>query len=583
MGMRSGSLVELHKGLLRLVFLRKPLIFFLVLAALQGCGGGSGGSGGSTATDGASSTAGSGALNDGGPSATSFPDVAETGPLGPDPGVTRQWHLDNAGQFGGLPGEDLRVAGLRETGEGVLVAVIDGSVQIGHPDLRTRFLPGASYSYRTGSTDPSPPQASGPVGIDTEAGGVDDAHGTAVAGIIAATANNARGGRGIAPRARLLGLDVLVQPTDANIADAIARAVDNGAAVINNSWGPLDPGSGGDVAFTTASIGWKRAVERAVSEGRGGRGTVIVFAAGNGGNLQDRSDYDEFTNDPNVIAVGAVDDRGRVIGFSEPGANVLIAGFSGVDLRRGPDRPGIYTTDLAGPRGYGDASDTDADYTQIFRGTSAAAPMVSGVVALMLEANPRLGWRDVRWILASTARAASGLGQATAATTNAMTAHAYDPRVGFGIANATNAVMMARSFSSLGSEVVCDSAQLSIDSNTGRIPDASAAGIELRHVVGAECAIRRLEVVELSLAIDHPYSGDLAIRLVAPSSRSVELSRSRYCYEEPCASISGGFRFGIVRFMGESPTGSWALKIADEVRDDLGRLLWWRLRLKGHR
>lgn len=552
--------------------------------ALHACGGGGGSnSGNSTLAGGGSGGIGAPAGSIASDAAALATDAREPPPSAPDPGLGRQWHLLNSGQFGGIVGEDLRLADLPETGEGVLVAVIDGAVQISHPDLVWRFVPGASYSYRTGGTDPSPPQGSSQSGIDTDPGGADDAHGTAVAGIIAATANNSIGGRGVAPRARLMGLDVLVNPTDANIADAVSRAVESGAAVVNNSWGPLDPGSGGDLSYTKASLAWKRAVERAVTEGRSGRGTVIVFAAGNGGNWQDRSDYDEFTNDPNVIAVGAVDDRGRVIGFSEPGANVLIAGFSGVDLRRGPDRPGIYTTDIAGRRGYGDTSDADPDYTQIFRGTSASAPMISGIVALMLQANPLLTWRDVRWILAHTARAASGLNQVTVASANAMTPHAYDPRVGFGIAHATNAVSLARSFQTLGSEIVCDSGQLVPETIASRIPDASSAGIELRHLVGPECTIGRIEVIELSLATDHPYSGDLAIRLNAPSQRSVELSRRRLCSQEACTPIRDGFRFGIVRFMGEAPAGTWVLRIADEASDDTGRLLWWRLRLRGHR
>jgi len=553
-----------------------PLAAFLLalsLGLLPGCGGGSGSSGASDPT----------AVRDQPTVAGFFPDANEPAPRGSDPGLARQWHLLNNGQYGGVIGEDLRLTGLAESGAGVLVAVIDGAVQISHPDLLWRFVPGASYSYRSGGSDPSPPPRAGLAEDDTEPGGADDAHGTAVAGIIAGTANNALGGRGVAPRARLIGLDVLVRPTDANIVDAVSRAVDSGAAVINNSWGPLDPGSGGDRSFTAAPRLWKRAVERAVAEGRRRLGTVIVFAAGNGGNLQDRSDYDEFTNDPNVIAVGAVDDRGRVIGFSEPGANVLIAGFSGVDLRRAPDRPGIYTTDIAGPRGYGDPSDADPDYTQIFKGTSAAAPMISGTVALMLEANPLLTWRDVRWILARTARPASGLAQASSATANAMNTHAYDPRIGFGIVHAGNAVGLARGFQTLGSEVICDSGQLAPSAASSLIPDASAAGIELRYLFGADCTMSRIEDVELSLASDHPYSGDLAIRLVAPSGRSVELSRSRLCIEEPCTPIREGFRFGIVRFMGESPSGTWVLRIADEQTEDSGRLLWWRVRLRGHR
>jgi len=524
----------------------------------------------------------------------------EPSPLGFDPSVTRQWHIRNFGQYGGVVQQDLRLfeTGLPGdvllTGKGTLVAVLDGAVQVSHPDLRWRFANTPSHSYRTQSSDPSPPVGAADRAFDDSPGAIDDAHGTAVAGIIAATAGNGLGGRGVAPGARLMALDVLVDPSLSNLVDAIARSAQAGASVINNSWGPLDPQAGGDRSFTVAPAAWKRAVEQATSTGRNGQGTVVVFAAGNGGLDGDRSDYDEFTNDPNVIAVGAVDDRGIPICFSEPGANVLVTGFSGVDLRRGVDRPGIFTTDIAGPRGYSklDRQDLepDPDYTQLFDGTSAAAPMISGLVALMLETNPRLSWRDIRWILASTARpTGSGRcgGQLITPAASSLNAHGFHPRTGFGIASASAATTMARDFLGLGEEVICDSDRIPIDAAQGSIPDASTVGVSVSRSVGADCPIRRVEAVELSLAVDHPYSGDLRIRLTAPSQKSVDLSEPHACKGDPsqeaCTPIRDGFRFGIVRFMGEAPAGTWVLRISDEASDDTGRLLWWRLRLRGHR
>ena len=517
------------------------------------------------------------------------PEGNEPADSGPDPKSEQQWHLRNLGQLGGMTGQDLNLVELAESGETVVVAVLDGSIEITHPDLLWRFAGTSSYSYRIGLPNPSPPKADASSPFDDSPGGVDDAHGTAVAGIIAATANNRIGVRGVAPRAKLVGFDVLVNPSVSNLTNAVARAVEANASVINNSWGPLDPSSGGPRSFVRSPNQWKRAVEYAAVSGRQGRGAVIVFAAGNGGENGDRSDYDEYTNDSNVISIGAVDDRGVPICFSEPGANVLVAGFSGVDLRRGSIRPGILTTDVSGPRGYSKqdqlATLAIEDYTQLFDGTSAAAPMVSGIIALMLEANSSLSRRDIRWLLASTARPSQRgrcSGRELSSLPSVLNQNGYQPRIGFGIVDAKAAVNAAKGFKKLGNEIKCDSGIMVVEGSVGSIPDANAAGIRLEYTFDNDCLISRIEAVELEIAVDHNYSGDLRVRLSAPSQNFVDLSEPHRCVEDKCNSISEGFRFGIVRFMGEKSNGSWTLQIADELFEDSGQLLWWRLKLLGH-
>lgn len=529
-------------------------------ATLAACGGGSD----SASTDPTAPT-------------TTEPTPAE--PTGADPLLAQQWHLFNTGQSGGTPGSDLSLGSLGERGEGIKVAVVDGAVQIGHPDLAPNLLAGLSHNYATGSADPSPSPATSGQAFDDNVGGPDDAHGTAVAGILVARDNNAYGGRGVAPRARLMAFNPLIQSTDVNMADAMARAWQGGAAVVNNSWGPPDPASGGTGSFYRASPLWQQAVLQGVAQGRGGLGTVYLMASGNGGASGDDANRDGYANFRAVLAVGAVDDHNRPTSYTERGANVLVAAPSGNVVGRFQSTAGVLTTDIAGPRGYADASSiTGADHTAFFDGTSASTPMVAGVVALMLQANPNLSWRDVRWILAATAQSASLAAGQPAAVPSAMNSHGFQPQVGFGRVHASAAVDMARGFSTLGPERTCGSGSLP---GGAVLADDSLAPQTLTWNAGS-CSLNVVEQVTLRLLSDHTYSGDLRVSLRSPAGRVSELSVPHNCREMICASLLSGFSFGSVRHMGEAARGNWTLQVSDEQPLDTGRVLSWEVVLYGH-
>ena len=355
------------------------------------------------------------------------------------------------------------------------------------------------------------------------------------------------------------------------------------------------PAEGGSRSLYKPSAEWASALERAIREGRQGKGTVVVLAAGNGGQDSgtevfngenaDQANYSGYANDPRVIAVAAVDAFGREIAFSEPGANVLVAGFSGVDLGVRLSSAGIFTTDLSGARGYDVSSDLIQDYTRFFDGTSAAAPMVSGVVALMLQANAALTWRDVRWILASTARPATGRGSPGSTTAvSAMNSHGFIQTVGFGIVDAAAAVAAAKTFQPLGSEMTCDSGKQTPNGSVGlALADNDRTGLsQSLGLTAVGCAIRRIESVQLELAISHGRSGDLRTTLRAPSGNGIQFTAPHSCAATGCASMAEGFSFGAVRFMGETPQGEWTLKLTDERAGQAGALLWWRIVVKGH-
>ena len=203
-----------------------------------------------------------------------------------------------------------------------------------------------------------------------------------MAGIIAAQENNL-GVRGVAPQADIYGYNFLVDSTDFNSADAMARRRVE-TAVSNNSWGLL---GGSGLGFTTRF--WEEAVKTGTEEGYDGKGTLYVFAAGNGHQRADDSNLDEYANYYGVTAVCAVNDRGTRSHYSEKGANLWVCG---------PSSDGRY-----GHRGIVTTENSDR-YQAGFGGTSAATPAVAGVAALLRSANPDLTWRDLKLILAASAR-----------------------------------------------------------------------------------------------------------------------------------------------------------------------------------
>jgi len=477
---------------------------------------------------------------------------------GADPLLAQQWHLQNLGQNGGTAGEDLRAipAWALTRGAGARVAVIDESIDVLHADLRPNVVDGASRSYRPGNVG-----SAYPVPCTADA-----SHGTAVAGLLAARDGNAIGGAGVAPRAALVGLDALAGGTDADIADALARAPDVNL-IYHNSWGSPDDG-----ALHAAGAVFDAAIASGIANGRGGKGSVYVFSAGNGGCyarrrptnacMDDDANYDGYANGRGVIAVCAVDDAGRRPAYAEPGAMLTVCAPSS-----GARAIGITTT-----------APVDA-YTSSFSGTSASGPMVSGVVALMLSANPSLTWRDVRLILAGTARRND---PADASWQAPAYGYRFSHRYGFGVADAQAAVQAASTWVSVGGSATQRSCgpyartpnRALADPLGGVTPQPVADAIAV-----AGCAISQIEWVEVRLTAPHAYPGDLRVRLTSPNGLVSELAGARAC-AGGCGSYAD-WRFGSVRHLGEPANGSWTLEATDMIADDVGTFQGWSITFHG--
>ena len=285
-----------------------------------------------------------------------------------DPYLDSQWHLDNPGSEDSAAGVDVRAVDAWEitNGEGGLIAIIDSGVDTEHPDLRVTN--GYDYADRDDDSNPT-----------------DNAHGTAAAGLAAAIGNNGLGVTGVAWGADVYGIRLLGGETSVeDVRDAFIEATDAGAWVINNSWG-----FGQDCPNIPRISAIEDGLEYAEEEGRDGLGAVMVFSAGNGNcDIGDNWMLDFET----VVAVAATS-RGDVReGYSCYGDPVDISAPSG----------GVLTTDMVGEPGYGNF-DGDLDYWPGFSGTSASAPIASGVYALMLAANPQLTAAEARDVACDTA------------------------------------------------------------------------------------------------------------------------------------------------------------------------------------
>jgi kexin len=490
---------------------------------------------------------------------------------------TDQWHLRNTGQAGndGMPGtagEDLNVsvAWANYRGRGVRIAIVDDGLDIAHPDLVANMVPNGSFNYTDQSTDPSTPP--GP-------------HGTACAGLAAAVGNNNLGVTGVAMSANLVGFNLLANNTVANQVDAMTRAL-TANHIYSNSWGAAD--GVGIMSGSTAE--WRAAVDQGLSTGRGGSGAIYTWAAGNGGSgAVDRSDYDGQANYHGVIAVAALNDKGRKTDYSEEGSNVLVGAFAGEQC----DSHTVTTVDIQGDGGYNDGANpaanyADPNYSRCFNGTSAATPEVSGVVALMLEANPSLSWREVRWILAHTARKNDP--NDTGWTTNGVDA-GVNHKYGYGAADATAATNAARTWSApvnlKGAQRTATGSATPNAAIEDRPAGAATSPILVSTITLNSGGLTGVEFVAVTVTSDHPDTGQLSMELISPAGTRSTLMLAHRCVQNAtqvrCGpTLEAGHRFGIARLMGERVDGDWTLRIVDGENGLTGSLVSWNLTVYGY-
>jgi len=468
-----------------------------------------------------------------------------------------QWHLTNTGAqvAPSTAGEDVNVetAWDNYTGNGVNISVVDDGFQHAHPDLAANARTDIDIDITDGDNDSTPVE-------DPETPGFLNSHGTNVGGIAAGVGNNMLGVAGAAFEAGLVGIKVIDGPgTDSAEAQALNHQVNPAAAndrihISNNSWGPDD----GNTTPVNHGPLVGQALLNGIQNGRGGLGTIYVWACGNGACANDRSDYDGYGSSRYTIAVAASGADGTEAIYSEPGAGVLVNTPS-------EDAPGCedvnYGTTTTAVVGEGDVMN---DYTSSFGGTSSAAPLAAGVIGLILEANPNLTWRDVQHILVQTSvqnAPSDGSWQTNSA------GHTFSHRHGHGRADATAATNAAAGWTNIPAPAT--SPTVTDDTQTD-IPDNNAGGITRSLAINAPANFV-VEHVELTVDIIHDRRGDLDITMNSPSGMV-----STFAANHTTTGANGidynNWTFTSVAHWCENPSGQWTVNVSDRRTGMTGML-----------
>ncbi len=480
----------------------------------------------------------------------------------------QQWHLQKT-TIGGIPVDahaNVAAAHAVTQGEGVTIAIIDDGVDIDHVEFGGV---GKIVAPRDATSQTNDPRPQDTFGTGPENG---DNHGTACAGVICA--NGMAGASGVAPKARLIPIRLQSALGSQREADAFKWAADHGADVISCSWGPADgewfnPNDPQHNQVARLPPSTKLAIDYVVANGRGGKGCVVLFAAGNGNESVDNDGYASYTN---VIAVAACNDRGSRSVYSDFG-NAVWCSFPSSDFGFAPFNhpdaltPGIWTTDRHGANGYntGKIADGDAlgNFTNSFGGTSSSCPGAAGIAALVLSVNANLKWTEVKDILKRSCDKIDP-------QNGNYDGNGHSPKYGFGRLNALTAVELAKPQPRSGVTI-----SRTFDAP---IPDLQTVSFTLN-------VPDNIPVEALTVGVDlkHTYIGDLVITLQPPSSIGVKPvllhNRAGGSTKDLKKVYDASTTPALASFAGKSCKGTWTLRIQDAAAQDSGTLVSFSLSL----
>ena len=526
----------------------------------------------------------------------------------PDPLFSQQWYLQNTSQnafskSGGTSGSDINFRSTISqgiTGAGVNVLVSDDGMDVNHEDLADNYDSSRSRNYTLASPF---------IGDGVHISGF-DGHGTSVSGIIGAVSNNI-GIRGVAAKAKLSSANYLSSGVTQTRLIEVDQA-NTTADIVNQSWGVTQ------IFINPINSTYLTQLKFSIQSGRLSKGTLFVKSAGNDYDVYNPSNginyhgtgnanFDGDNTTPYTIIVAALNSTDNHSSYSSPGSNIWISGYGG---EYGNDAPAIVTVDRTGctfgkSSSYADtdfdlgldSANTNCNYTNSMNGTSSAAPVISGVVALLLEANPKLSWRDVKHILASTAtQVNSTIGNISNPNEGSPSGHVWEQGwvtnaagykfhnwFGFGKVNVDAAVEMAKTYTvNLGNILsTTDTADnWKYDSGTisKSIPDNSAVGTSSTIAVQNDYII---EEVQIKISSTHTWVGDVGIELTSPSgTKSILKNINDAIWNN---SILNDSIFMSNAFYGESSKGNWTIKVIDGSPRVTGTLTNWKINVIGHK
>lgn len=547
-----------------------------------------------------------------------------------------QWHLNSTGQKAfsrnaASIGHDINIGTLHYqgvTGKGIKVAVADTGLEINHADLRDNVLANRSWNYTRSNNNPTPTSTEGD-------------HGTAVAGLIAAKAFNGVGGRGVAPDASLLGFNILENWTDSAWLETHGGSRTTDVLIVNQSYG-MD--SVAPMNFDSLeNKAHEQHLAEITTELNNKRGVLMLKAAGNSFEYIETEGYNynskrytafktAYAHNPatapklsasitgiedeassfyhTVVSALNADASSPHASYSTVGASVWVAALGG---EFGVNQPAMITTDLMGcNRGYSLDSlmsfnsnqygnNPNCNYISNFNGTSSAAPIASGVAALIFAANDKLSWRDVRHIMASTAKKIDTDFSPVKIFNNGIefiaepgwltnaAGYNFHNWYGFGMLDASAAVAMATddNYQPLPALQVTDFIQPSTLSTT--IPENDNNGASNSIIISADLSI---EAIQVKLSASHERDADLAIEVTSPNgTKSMLLQPQSLLIEDQMdgrqdANFENTVLLSNV-FYGESSQGEWTIKVIDinsgdfivYATDDVLSKNWDELRL----
>ncbi|KAH7060683.1 peptidase S8/S53 domain-containing protein [Macrophomina phaseolina] len=457
-----------------------------------------------------------------------------------DPIFKDQWHLYNTLEVG----NDLNVSGLWQegiTGKGSTVCIVDDGLDMDSNDLKDNYFRKGSYDYNDHVKDPKPRLS-------------DDRHGTRCAGEVAAGKNNACG-VGVAWNSRISGVRILSGGiTDADEALAMNYEFQENQ-IYSCSWGPPDDGKSMDAP----GILIQKAMVKGIQKGRDGKGSIYVFAAGNGAAYDDNCNFDGYTNSIYSVTVGAVDKQNNHPYYSEKcSAQLVVTYSSGMS-------DSIHTTDVG----------TDKCSTS-HGGTSAAGPLVAGVYALALEARPELTWRDIQWITVNTAVKL----ETQSDWQETPYGKQYSHQFGYGKVDAYTLVHAAKTWDLVKPQAWFFSPWMHVKHEIPQGEMGLASSFEVTEAMLKKANLERLEHITVTMNVEHTRRGDLSVELRSPSGIVSHLSTARRH-----DSYMGGYvdwTFMSVAHWGEKGVGNWTVIVKDTNQNEhKGSFTDWKLRLWG--